>query len=238
MDVEVARFLTEKAGFPRVPKTLGTLEFRRAKREAMTVGLLREWVPNQGQAWELMVEVLGRYFEEVQGEAHRLDKIDPDLAPVLALSDREVPGDVHEVIGSGLLMARTLGRRTAEMHLALASDPADPAFAPEPLTPEELARLSDDLKGKLLAGLAALKEQFDTLPDDVRKLAEEVLAARPGSWRWSPSGPRRGRGWSRSGSTATTTSASSSGARMTSTSSISRGSRAGRPRSVAPSSPR
>ena len=45
----------------------------------MTVGLLRELIPNQGQAWELMLEVLGRYFEEVQGEAHRLDKIDIDL---------------------------------------------------------------------------------------------------------------------------------------------------------------
>ena len=66
----------------------------------MTVGLLRELIPNQGQAWELMLEVLGRYFEEVQGEAHRLDKIDVDLGLAFALSDREVPDDVHEVIGS------------------------------------------------------------------------------------------------------------------------------------------
>ena len=179
VDVEVGRFLTEKAGFSRVPKTLGALEFRRPKSEPMTVGLLREWVANQGQAWELMVEVLGRYLEEVQGEAHRLDKIDLDLGPVFALSEKEVPKDVHEVIGSGLLMARTLGRRTGELHLALASDPNDPAFAPEPLTSEELSRLSDELRSRLLTGLVALKDQLDTLPADVRKLAEEVLAARP-----------------------------------------------------------
>ena len=34
-----------------------------------------------------------------------------------------------------------LGRRTAELHLALASPTDDPAFAPEPLTPEDLQAL-------------------------------------------------------------------------------------------------
>ena len=57
----------------------------------MTVGTLRELVPNQGQAWELMLEVVGRYFEEVSGEAHRLDKIDIDPASAFALSDRRSP---------------------------------------------------------------------------------------------------------------------------------------------------
>ena len=194
VDVEVSRFLTEKAGFARVPKTLGTLEFRRPKQEPTTVGLLREWIPNQGQGWELMIEVLGRYFEEVQGETHRLAKLDLDLGPVFALSDREVPEDVHEVIGSGLLMARTLGRRTAEMHLALASDPDDPAFAPEPLTTEELARLSDGLKAQLQASLGALRDHLGSIPEDVRKLADEVLAARPRLLEMASSRPTSGEG--------------------------------------------
>ena len=179
VDFEVGRFLTEKAGFARVPKTLGTLEFGRNKRDPMTVGLLRELIPNQGQAWELMIEVLGRYMEDVQGEAHRLQKIEVDLPSALTLSDREVPGDVHEVIGSGLLIARTLGQRTGEMHLALASAPDDPAFAPEPLTNEEVARLSADLKVQLLASLSSLRDQFESLPSDVQELASEVLDAQP-----------------------------------------------------------
>ena len=178
VDVEVGRFLTEKAGFSRVPKTLGALEFRRPRAEPMTVGLLREWVPNQGQAWELMVEVLGRYLEDVQGEAHRLDKIDLDLGPVFALSEKEVPKDVHEVIGSGLLMARTLGKRTGELHLALAADPTDPAFAPEPLTSEELSRLSDALRGATPGG-----------PRRAQGSARHAPERRPQARRGSPGGP-------------------------------------------------
>ena len=174
VDYEVGRFLAEKAGFSRVPKTLGMLEFRRAKSEPMTVGLLREWVPNQGQAWEQMLELLGRYFEEVQGEGHRLDKIEGDLGSIFALSEREVPDDVHEVIGSGLLMARTLGQRTAELHLALASDPTDPTFAPEPMTVEELATLADGLRLRLATTLASL----DGLGEEVKAIAGQVTRAR------------------------------------------------------------
>jgi maltose alpha-D-glucosyltransferase/alpha-amylase len=178
VDFEVGRFLTERAGFPRTPKTLGTLEFRRARREPVSVGLLREFVPNQGQAWEMILEVIGRYFEEAQGEAHRLDKLDGDLPPAFALSEREVPTDVHEVVGSALLSASLIGKRTAEMHLALASVDDDPAFAPEPLTEAELSSLSDRLKEHVHLALSSLVEQVDSLPEDVRALAREVLASR------------------------------------------------------------
>ena len=179
VDFEVGRFLTEKAGFPRVPKTLGTLEFRRAKRDPLAVGMLREFIPNQGQAWELMLEVVGRYFEEVQGETHRLDKIDTNPGSAFALSEQEVPVDVREVIGSALFTAGVLGRRTAELHLALASDPSDPAFAPEPLTEDELAGLSGRLKEQVRLSLASLKEHAGDLTEDLRPLAKEVLDARP-----------------------------------------------------------
>ncbi len=179
VDFEVGRFLTEKVGFPHVPKTLGTLEFRRAKRESITIGMLRELIPNQGQAWELMLDVVGRYFEEVQSETHRLDRIDLATPSAFVLSDREVPPDVHEVIGSALLTAGVLGRRTAEMHLALASDPTDPAFAPEPLTEAELSALVERVQDQVGNTVASLKEHADSLPEAIRAQAHEVITARP-----------------------------------------------------------
>jgi maltose alpha-D-glucosyltransferase / alpha-amylase len=44
------------------------------------------------------------------------------------------PPEVFETVGAYVENARLLGQRTAEMHLALASDGDDPDFAPEPLT--------------------------------------------------------------------------------------------------------
>jgi maltose alpha-D-glucosyltransferase/alpha-amylase len=178
VDFEVGRFLTEKAGFARVPKTLGTLELRKVKQEPITVGMLREFIPNQGQAWEMMLEVVSRYFEEVQGETHRLDRINIDLPTIYALSQQEPPQDVQELIGSALFTAGVLGQRTAEMHLALASDPDDPDFAPEPFTEDAVESLAKKLELQIRESLAALKDQMKTLTEADQALAQEVLAGR------------------------------------------------------------
>ena len=160
VDFEVGRFLTEEAHFPRVPKTLGMIEYRRAKQPTSTVALLREFVPNQGQAWELALGAVGRYFEEMSGEAHRSDKVETDLPPTYELSDAEVPEDVAQDIGSSLLTAATLGQRTGEMHLALASAPANPAFAPEPLAADEMAGAGPaDRAGRFGPPWPTLKDQ-------------------------------------------------------------------------------
>ena len=50
------------------------------------------------------------------------------------LAEAAPPKRIQDVMGPYLRTAETLGTRTAEMHLALASDASDPAFAPAPLT--------------------------------------------------------------------------------------------------------
>jgi predicted trehalose synthase len=49
----------------------------------------------------------------------------------------------------------TLGRRTAELHLALASDPREPAFAPERITPADVAAWTEAVQQQLDAARAA-----------------------------------------------------------------------------------
>ena len=52
----------------------------------------------------------------------------------MKLSTIEPPPAVSELTGEYLERARLLGQRTAELHLALGSDPNDADFAPEPLS--------------------------------------------------------------------------------------------------------
>ena len=74
--------------------------------------------------------------------------------------------------------AITLGRRTAELHLALASATDDPAFAPEPLTPGDLQVLLADLQQHASSVFDALKERVPYLPDDALDTATAVLSRR------------------------------------------------------------
>ena len=87
--------------------------------------MLQAYVPNEGTAWVHAREELRRFFERVLTR-HREDAA-PDAAPraLAELAAAEPPAAARDVIGAYLDLAALLGRRTAEMHLALASNVDD-----------------------------------------------------------------------------------------------------------------
>jgi maltose alpha-D-glucosyltransferase/alpha-amylase len=134
-DLEVGRFLTERASFPHVPPVAGALEYQRDRGEPMTIGILMGYVPNEGDAWRYTLDTLRNYMEDVL--ARPPSEHEPPLregVSLVGLAGTDPPDLAHETIGAYLESARLLGRRTAELHVALASDPDDPDFAPEPFT--------------------------------------------------------------------------------------------------------
>jgi maltose alpha-D-glucosyltransferase/alpha-amylase len=70
--------------------------------------------------------------------------------------------------------AATLGRRTAELHLSLASS-SSPEFAPEPCDRSALTRLADQMIEHGTSSLERLRAGLSTLSDGNRALAEKVL---------------------------------------------------------------
>src|SRR5262249_15867150 len=59
-DLELGKFLHDKAHFPGVSPILGHVELRRRKRraEAVTLAVLHRYVPNQGNAWQYTLDQL------------------------------------------------------------------------------------------------------------------------------------------------------------------------------------
>lgn len=71
----------------------------------------------------------------------------------------------------------TLGARVGALHVALASDPADPAFAPEPILEEDLQRWSSSIIGELgvtLAGAASLIPELESRREPLRQRARKL----------------------------------------------------------------
>src|SRR5260221_69475 len=64
-DVEVTRFLTERRQFSHVPAFAGAIEYRRPGTEPTVVALMQAAVANEGDAWTLTLDAVGRYFERV-----------------------------------------------------------------------------------------------------------------------------------------------------------------------------
>lgn len=178
-DQEIGQFITEKTGFANVPPVAGALEFRRhspAGAQPITLALLQGFVPNRGDAWRYTLEGLAAYFEAARGrEAAVAEALPMPAAPLLALARGEIHPAAEQHIGAYLASARLLGRRTAELHLALNSDPTDPVFAPEPFTADFQAYLHRSMRELTGRIMGLLRARRDALPEGVRPDAQRVL---------------------------------------------------------------
>ena len=174
-DLELGRFLTERTSFTHIAPVAGALEYHRDTGEPTTVGILHGFVPNQGDAWGYTLEALDRYFAAARAQQSGEHATVPHQ-PLLALAERDVPPLAGALIGPYVASARLLGQRTAELHLALASDSGDSRFAPEPLTAPYQQALAQSMQGLTTEAFRLLRQRLADLPEAVRGEAQTVLA--------------------------------------------------------------
>ena len=172
-EIEVCSFLTERTSFANFAAVAGALEFRQPGKASMSLGVLQAFVPNQGDAWDFTLASAGAYFD--RASARGASELAAPAGPLLALSGEEPPPAARELIGDYLDSAALLGRRTAELHLALASDARDPAFSPEPFTPDNQRSLHASLMGLVHENLGQLRDRSQDLAGGDLDLARHVL---------------------------------------------------------------
>jgi maltose alpha-D-glucosyltransferase / alpha-amylase len=177
-DVEIGRYLTERGSFSRIPPFAGSIEYLpAADGEPATLGMLQGLVANEGDGWKWTLEELDRYYETCAPIAFPTST-NGELQHPIDLSESPVSQLARDHVGIYLDSAATLGRRTAEMHLALSAPTDDAAFAPEPLVTQDLEVLFEDLRQHASGVLDLLKERVSYLPDEVVETAATVLSRR------------------------------------------------------------
>jgi maltose alpha-D-glucosyltransferase/alpha-amylase len=95
--------------------------------------------------------------------------------PLLALSSQPIPNQARRRIGPYLDSASLLGTRTAELHLALASAPHIPDFAPQPFSQAGQRALVNSVMDLLTANFHLLRQHKDGMPAPIQQEAEKVL---------------------------------------------------------------
>jgi maltose alpha-D-glucosyltransferase/alpha-amylase len=174
-DLEIGRFLTERTDFRHIPRVAGWLELRRRGSEPVTLGILRELIANEGDAWSYTLDALGRYFDRVLVDWNRAGAPVP-AEPLIDLAEREIGADDFERIGTYVPMARLLAERTAELHIALASG-VGKDFEPERFSELYQRSLYDSMRSLTKKSLRLLRQRLAGLPEAVRGEAEWLLAA-------------------------------------------------------------
>jgi len=167
-DMEIGRFITERTRFTHTPAVAGALEYRSGRGEPMSVAILQQFVPNAGDAWRYTLDQVRRYFDRALAKHQEGGGIAVSDHSVLELTGEEPPALVGETLGAYVEFARLLGRRTAELHLALASRDDDPAFVPEAFTGFYQRALYQSMRNLGASVFRMLSERIRSLPPDVQ----------------------------------------------------------------------
>ena len=172
-DVEIGRFLTEVAHFNRIPPFLGEIAMTSSSGETTTIAMLQGLVENEGDGWAWFLRQLSKFYSDVS-----LNSDAPAMPPPEFGSDglRQdwIPATGHEAMTASAL----LGRRTAEMHIALSSSSTDQAFTPEPCSYDDLNADAIQIESQIKSALEALKLRFPSLDESATDEAGLLLSKR------------------------------------------------------------
>ena len=172
-DVEMSRFLTEVAHFPRIPPFLGEISISSGTAEKTTVAMLQGLVENDGDGWKWFLDALINWLPSAASQSA------PSHSSASGwLSDPAPIPEALAPVKATLDAATLLGKRTAELHLALASNTTLPAFAPEPLTHEDLTRDAQRIESQIKSAIDALKLRLPKLDDLASERAGLLLSRR------------------------------------------------------------
>ena len=123
-EFEITHFLATRTSFTQTPGLAGWIDHVDERGARSTVAILQPWIEHEGDGWAWALMSLGALAEALGREPH------PALPEGPEARMRELAGDFTAAI-------RELGATTGSLHLALASDRADPDFAPEPIASAE-----------------------------------------------------------------------------------------------------
>jgi len=149
-EVEMLQFLTESGGFKNIPAFCGSLIFERPGIAPVTLGLMMQKVSSKSDSWastgDDLNDFLFRFVDKLFG----------------------IRDDVFEKV-------ELLGKRTAEMHLALLSDKKQTDFKPEKFTPEYVKWVQEHSNNLLVKRINLLKENYARLDKNAKGLADNFI---------------------------------------------------------------
>jgi len=149
-EVEMLQFLTETGGFKNIPAFCGSLIFERPGIPPVTLGLMMQKVASKSDSWVATGDDLNDFLFMF------VDKL---------FSIRE---GVFEKV-------ELLGKRTAEMHLALLSGNKNQDFKPEKFNKDYVNWVEEHLSSLLDKRLNLLKENYARLDKNAKALADDFI---------------------------------------------------------------
>ncbi|HVY75140.1 MAG TPA: maltose alpha-D-glucosyltransferase [Puia sp.] len=177
-DLEITRFLTEKTKFRHMPQFIGAIEWK-YDGQAVVLGMMQTMIENHGDGYGYMRERVDNFIERVM--AANKSKLNPfEFIGSLTrpVGFEQLPEHIQELIGTNAAnQTRLLGRRTGQMHLALASG-VEEAFRPEAFSLHYQRSLYSHMQSLLRQAVQHLSRYQKKAGGEPAKKAELILGCR------------------------------------------------------------
>ena len=162
-EVEMARFLTNETDFKGMPAFMGSIDHETQDGECTVLATAFSFVRNQGDAWYALTSALQRHLQDWE-----------------ALRTSATPETEQEpAFPRELEVGERLGRRTAELHAALATPTEDADFAMEPTAQADVLLWTEAARTDVVEMFDALERaSADSLTEGAAELRNELLAKR------------------------------------------------------------
>ncbi|MGD1803921.1 maltose alpha-D-glucosyltransferase [Dapis sp. BLCC M126] len=180
-ELENGNFLTEisrgenSAIAGNISQTAGYLEYHRQGTNLMTIGILEEFIPEARDGWSYTSDALRDYFDRIMVEQASVNELEIPGITVNNGLNLEITESVYDVIGSYINVAENLGKVTADIHHALASNPENQNFSPEQFTPFYQRSVYQYMRNQTGRILLKLKKHLSGFSQDTQQLAKSVI---------------------------------------------------------------
>ena len=162
-EIELLGYLARADSGVSVPGYLGSIVYGDRRRDTVSLGVLTDFIPNEGDAWKRALGALDLYFESVS-----------TAGPDIAESAR-----VDQAAASFGADAALLGRHTARLHLALGGALEGEPMASEPFMPFYQRSVYQSMRNLTIKVMSTAKDSLEGLPVEKRESLKKVIALSP-----------------------------------------------------------
>lgn len=173
-EYELSSYLTQKK-FMHIMPVLTSLEYSVYNEENNVLGIIYDYVPNQGNMWKYTLDFLIKNYELAGKHALQIRNIPPVPNNFYDVMNTPPPEFVQEHFQIYLQQAALLAQRTAQFHAALAINADEPAFRPEPFTDFHKYAKYQTVYSLVKETMVLLNNNIAKLPENIRPQCQSLL---------------------------------------------------------------
>ena len=174
---EILSFLSNSTSFQNLHQYAGKITYEQPYSETITIGLIKKYIPNQGDAWIYFLDAAKKYFENLYLNNKGKRKNKKTLSSLFIDPARIQNGTVisDAVDNIFIEMAGLLGERTAQLHMALSSNIENKDFVPEPFSSFYQRSIYQSLRSTTKNAFRLIKKHINDIDKNLQREAKKVL---------------------------------------------------------------